>query len=82
MNFRDAVSARARAALRHVAAFSAGPAVDQDLRITMNLHPDRPAGDMPLLEGAFRTLSSRASARHRPTGGRHRPRGGVMASRW
>ncbi|MFJ1967928.1 DUF3626 domain-containing protein [Streptomyces sp. NPDC087903] len=50
MSFRDVVSARARAALRHVAAFSAGPAVDQDLRITMNLHPDRLAGDTPLLE--------------------------------
>jgi hypothetical protein len=41
MDFREVVSSRARAALRHVAACSAGPAVDPDLRITLNFHPDR-----------------------------------------
>ena len=50
MNFRYAGSPRARAALRHVAAFSAGPAVDPGLRITLNFHPDRRAGARHLLE--------------------------------
>ncbi|MGK3938414.1 DUF3626 domain-containing protein [Streptomyces caeruleatus] len=43
-------SARARAALDHVAAVSAGPAVAPDVRITLNFHPDRLARGLPLLE--------------------------------
>jgi hypothetical protein len=47
-------SARARAALKHVAAFSEGPAVAPDVRITLNFHPDRTAGDLNLLEALAR----------------------------
>ena len=36
-------------ALRHVTALSAGPAVPPDLRVTLNFHPDRTAGGLPLL---------------------------------
>lgn len=43
-------SARARAALNHVAALSRGPAVAPDVRITLNFHPDRLARGLPLLE--------------------------------
>ena len=43
-------SARARAALNHVAAVSEGPAVAPDVRITLNFHPDRVARGLPLLE--------------------------------
>lgn len=41
VDFRDVGPARARAALRHVAGVSAGPALAGDLRITLNFHPDR-----------------------------------------
>ncbi|MFF3515680.1 DUF3626 domain-containing protein [Streptomyces sp. NPDC002573] len=62
MNFRsdpDTVSAAERA-LRHVAARSAGPVVSRGLRLTLNFHPDRLAGDRPILEalaadGAYRS---------------------------
>lgn len=43
-------SARARAALDHVAAVSEGPAVAPDVPITLNFHPDRLARGLPLLE--------------------------------
>ncbi|BFU44367.1 DUF3626 domain-containing protein [Krasilnikovia sp. MM14-A1004] len=36
-------------ALRHVAALSHGAPVDPALRITLNFHPDRGAGDAPIL---------------------------------
>ncbi|KOV62370.1 hypothetical protein ADL01_29935 [Streptomyces sp. NRRL WC-3618] len=36
-------------ALRHVTALSVGPAVPPDLRVTLNFHPDRTAGGLPLL---------------------------------
>ncbi|MGC9539531.1 DUF3626 domain-containing protein [Streptomyces sp. UG1] len=49
MNFSDVGSPRARAALRHVAASSAGPAVDPDVRITLNFHPDRLVRGVPIL---------------------------------
>ncbi|MDO0909666.1 DUF3626 domain-containing protein [Streptomyces sp. DT2A-34] len=49
MNFGPVGSPRARAALRHVAATSAGPAVDPDVRITLNFHPDRLARGAPIL---------------------------------
>ncbi|KUO18186.1 DUF3626 domain-containing protein [Streptomyces dysideae] len=41
MDFNGVGSPRARAALRHVATASAGPALDPGLRITLNFHPDR-----------------------------------------
>ena len=40
MNYGDAHSPQARA-LRHVSVLSSGPAVDPELRVTLNLHPDR-----------------------------------------
>ncbi|MFF7790972.1 DUF3626 domain-containing protein [Streptomyces sp. NPDC007991] len=49
MDIPQGAPARARAALRHVAGGSSGPAVDPQLRITLNFHPDRPAGEVPLL---------------------------------
>ncbi|MEU0597025.1 DUF3626 domain-containing protein [Streptomyces sp. NPDC006393] len=45
---------RARAALRHVTGLSTGPAVDPDLRITLNLHPDRLCGGLPVLQALAR----------------------------
>lgn len=54
MNFEGVRSPRARAALRHVAARSSGPAVHPDVRITLNFHPDRPAGGLPILEALLR----------------------------
>ncbi|WP_316959338.1 DUF3626 domain-containing protein [Streptomyces sp. TRM68367] len=54
MNFPEGVSPRARAALRHVAARSAGPAVAADLRITLNFHPDRLVGGRPILDALTR----------------------------
>ena len=47
-------SVRARAALNHVAAVSAGPAVAPDLRVTLNFHPDRLARGLPVLEALAR----------------------------
>ncbi|MEU6348529.1 DUF3626 domain-containing protein [Streptomyces sp. NPDC047072] len=49
MEHKDIGSPRARAALRHVAALSEGPAVGADVRITLNFHPDRLAGGLPIL---------------------------------
>ncbi|GGX30200.1 DUF3626 domain-containing protein [Streptomyces lomondensis] len=49
MDFRGVVGTCARAALRHVAARSAGPAVDARLRVTLNFHPDRTARGRPVL---------------------------------
>ncbi|WP_068161056.1 DUF3626 domain-containing protein [Rhodococcus phenolicus] len=43
-------SSRAERALRAVAARSSGGPVDAGLRITLNFHPDRFAGDRPILE--------------------------------
>ncbi|MEU3853542.1 DUF3626 domain-containing protein [Streptomyces sp. NPDC029554] len=54
MDFRAVVPPRARAALRHVAARSAGPVVDSRLRITLNFHPDRSTPAGPLLAGLAR----------------------------
>ncbi|MFC4507584.1 MULTISPECIES: DUF3626 domain-containing protein [Streptomyces] len=45
---------RARAALRHVATRSSGPALDPDLRITLNFHPDRDSGGTPILRALAR----------------------------
>ncbi|KOU61745.1 hypothetical protein ADK57_26570 [Streptomyces sp. MMG1533] len=49
MDFRDVAAPRARAALSYVAAGSEGPAVAPDLRITLNLHPDRAVGGLTVL---------------------------------
>jgi hypothetical protein len=47
-------------ALRHVAALSTGGPLTPDLRVTMHFHPDRAAGDRPILvkmaeEGVYRS---------------------------
>ncbi|QOV40543.1 DUF3626 domain-containing protein [Streptomyces ferrugineus] len=60
MDFADVGSPRARAALRHVAASSAGPPVDPDVRITLNFHPDRLVRAVPILralaeDGTYRS---------------------------
>ncbi|MDH6514677.1 hypothetical protein M2163_008348 [Streptomyces sp. SAI-135] len=74
-------SARARAALEHVSAASEGPAVDPDLRITLNFHPDRLARGLPLLEALaqdgvyhsqFVTGTSNGGLTARPGGDRWR----------
>ncbi|MBT2416787.1 DUF3626 domain-containing protein [Streptomyces sp. ISL-22] len=49
MNFGEVGPARARAALRHVAASSTGPALDPDVSITLNFHPDRLVHGVPIL---------------------------------
>ncbi|WP_405865433.1 MULTISPECIES: DUF3626 domain-containing protein [unclassified Streptomyces] len=49
MDIGNVGSARARDALGHVAARSTGPAVGPDLRITLNFHPDRLTGGLPIL---------------------------------
>ncbi|MFF4836863.1 DUF3626 domain-containing protein [Streptomyces sp. NPDC001315] len=49
MDFGGLASPRARAALRHVAARSTGPAVGPDLRVTLNFHPDRSVRGLPIL---------------------------------
>ncbi|MFJ7073974.1 DUF3626 domain-containing protein [Streptomyces sp. NPDC098781] len=50
MDFDEATSPRAAAALRHVvAASSAGPAVDPAVRVTLNFHPDRRARGVSVL---------------------------------
>lgn len=54
MDFRDLEGSRAGAALRHVAARSAGPALPAGLRITLNLHPDRLIRGEPLLRALAR----------------------------
>ncbi|WP_331754744.1 DUF3626 domain-containing protein (plasmid) [Streptomyces chartreusis] len=49
MDFGDPGAPRARAALRHVAASSAGPALDPEARVTLNFHPDRLVRGVPTL---------------------------------
>ncbi|MFI6561990.1 DUF3626 domain-containing protein [Streptomyces sp. NPDC050534] len=72
---------RARAALRHVATRSTGPAVDPDLRITLNFHPDRLIGGLPVLQALaqdggyhsqFVTGTSNGGLTAHPGGDRHR----------
>jgi hypothetical protein len=81
VDFPEATSARARAALRHVAGSSSGPAVDPEVRITLNFHPDRQAGDVPVLvalarDGAYHsqfvTGTSNGGLTARPGGDRWR----------
>ncbi|MEU1162753.1 DUF3626 domain-containing protein [Streptomyces sp. NPDC005921] len=47
-------TARAAAALRHVAALSSGPALDPGLRVTLNFHPDRLSAGLPILRALAR----------------------------
>ncbi|MER5428237.1 DUF3626 domain-containing protein [Streptomyces sp. NPDC002588] len=56
MDFADDAppSARVRTALRHVAARSSGPALGPDLRVTLNFHPDRECGGLPILRALAR----------------------------
>jgi hypothetical protein len=49
VDFTNAPTPRARQALRHVSARSTGPAVAPDVRITLNFHPDRLIGGLPIL---------------------------------
>lgn len=81
MDIPQDAPARARAALRHVAGGSSGPAVDPRTRITLNFHPDRPAGEVPLLvalarDGAYHsqfvTGTSNGGLTARPGGDRWR----------
>ncbi|MFF8905784.1 DUF3626 domain-containing protein [Streptomyces olivaceoviridis] len=45
---------RARRALDHVAGTASGPPLDPGLRITLNFHPDRISGGLPILESLAR----------------------------
>src|SRR3954470_13809272 len=54
MDLRKADSARARAALLHVATLSSGPPIDPGLRVTLNFHPDRLSGGLPVLRALSR----------------------------
>ncbi|MDQ1021803.1 DUF3626 domain-containing protein [Streptomyces afghaniensis] len=81
MDIPQGASARARAALRHVAGGSSGPAVDPRARITLNFHPDRSAGEVPVLvalarDGAYHsqfvTGTSNGGLTARPGGERWR----------
>ncbi|MFH8218058.1 DUF3626 domain-containing protein [Streptomyces sp. NPDC018057] len=85
MNIRSgagpALPPAARAAIAHVAARSAGPALAPDLRITLNFHPDRLSGGLPLLralarDGAYHsqfvTGTSNGGLTARPGGDRWR----------
>ncbi|WP_282700670.1 DUF3626 domain-containing protein [Streptomyces sp. CC219B] len=81
MNYDADGSARARAALRHVAAASDGPAVDPALRITLNFHPDRQSSGVSVLHALTRdgvyysqfvTGTSNGGLTAHPGGDRHR----------
>jgi hypothetical protein len=50
VDFSNVASPRAQRALRHVAACSTGPAVGPHPRITLNFHPDRLTGGLPILQ--------------------------------
>ncbi|MEU1200598.1 DUF3626 domain-containing protein [Streptomyces sp. NPDC005813] len=59
MHFENGRSPQERA-LRHVAARSSGPAVDPALRVTLNFHPDRLVGGVPVLAAMARDGSYRS----------------------
>ncbi|MEU8890073.1 DUF3626 domain-containing protein [Streptomyces sp. NPDC048442] len=68
-------------ALRHVEALSSGGPLDTRLRLTLNFHPDRPAGGRPILEkladdgtylSQFVTGTSNGGLTARPGGDRWR----------
>ncbi|MEV5383984.1 DUF3626 domain-containing protein [Streptomyces sp. NPDC052721] len=57
MDFRcrpPALPQRARRALDHVTGTASGPPLDPSLRITVNFHPDRISGGLPILESLAR----------------------------
>ncbi len=54
MDFRQGLPRRARRALNHVAAGLCGPPLDPALRITLNFHPDRVSGGLPVIEALAR----------------------------
>ncbi|MEU9479010.1 DUF3626 domain-containing protein [Streptomyces sp. NPDC048191] len=54
MDFRQVLPPRARRALDHVAAGVSGPALHPGLRITLNFHPDRVRGGVPILDALAR----------------------------
>ncbi|GGY93671.1 hypothetical protein GCM10010300_42190 [Streptomyces olivaceoviridis] len=57
MDFRQGLQGlprRARRALDHVAGTASGPPLDSGLRITLNFHPDRISGGLPILESLAR----------------------------
>ncbi|MER7915989.1 MULTISPECIES: DUF3626 domain-containing protein [unclassified Streptomyces] len=54
MDFPDGLSTRARRALRHVAAGALGPPLAAGPRITLNFHPDRFSGGLPILASLAR----------------------------
>jgi len=49
MKCADPIRSRAERAVSHVSALSSGPPLDRALRITLNFHPDRAAGDRTIL---------------------------------
>jgi hypothetical protein len=49
MKCTDAIRSAAERAVSHVSALSSGPPLDPALRITLNFHPDRAAGDRTIL---------------------------------
>nr|WP_145484455.1 MULTISPECIES: DUF3626 domain-containing protein [Streptomyces] len=50
MDFPDGLSSRALRALRHVGARACGPPLAPGPRITLNFHPDRLSGGLPILD--------------------------------
>ncbi|MEW2619036.1 DUF3626 domain-containing protein [Streptomyces sp. NPDC048106] len=54
MDFPDGLPARARRALRHVAAHASGPPLAPGPRITLNFHPDRHSGGLSILTSLAR----------------------------
>lgn len=81
MDFRQGLPPRARRALDHVAAGVNGPPLDPGLRITLNFHPDRVSGGLPILvalarDGAYHsqyvTGTSNGGLTAHPGGDRHR----------
>ena len=50
----DSLPVACRRAIAHVAALAAGQPVDPSVRVTLNFHPDRPAGPMLTLEAVAR----------------------------
>ncbi|MER6566940.1 DUF3626 domain-containing protein [Streptomyces sp. NPDC001093] len=54
MDFRQGLPPHARRALDHVATGVNGPPLDPGLRITLNFHPDRVSGGLPILQALAR----------------------------
>ncbi|MFC9280768.1 DUF3626 domain-containing protein [Streptomyces collinus] len=54
MDFPEALPPRARRAVDHVAARASGPPLEPGPRITLNFHPDRLSGGLPILAALAR----------------------------